>query len=342
MNQRSQGIVIAGVLVAASIVVAAILISRTIESEAETTRQTIDDAADHAVVRQVEGASQDLARGGQESIEALGDVAGSVLGGVLGRQGTEPITDDRPPPAEPSGSLLGDLFGAGQRLGRSVDEAVEKVVRLSDEEESDIGKKVHEVFHRRQSVIRDDAQTNRLRRLAEPYLQSRTRPAIEYTFTVVNDPDVNAFAHLGGYVYINSGLIALTQTDQELQSVIGHEIAHVDLRHCARKTTYAVRAAEFGGELARGLVEAGYQTISVAYSEEDELEADRWSVEQLPSVQPHAIRFLQRLAELEPAPQANAPEKSTDMAAELNRELEGHFRTHPPTAERIESIKRIK
>ncbi len=145
MNQHFRGIVIAGVLIAASIVVAAVLISRTIESEAETTRQTIDVAADHAVTRQVEVASQDLARGGQESIEALGDVAGSVLGDVLGRPGTQPATNDRPPPAERSGSLLGDLFGASRKLGRSVDEADETVVRLSDGEETEIGKKVHEV-----------------------------------------------------------------------------------------------------------------------------------------------------------------------------------------------------
>src|SRR5690625_7752477 len=50
----------------------------------------------------------------------------------------------------------------------------------------------------------------------------------------IRDPSINAFALPGGYIGINSGLIATARSEAELASVLGHEIAHVGQRHVAR------------------------------------------------------------------------------------------------------------
>ena len=55
-----------------------------------------------------------------------------------------------------------------------------------------------------------------------------------FTFFVINDLDINAFAAPGGYIGVNSGLILASETESELASVLSHEIAHVTQRHLAR------------------------------------------------------------------------------------------------------------
>ncbi len=58
---------------------------------------------------------------------------------------------------------------------------------------------------------------------------------LPYTFTILNDDKVNAFALPGGYVYITRGLMALANDEAELAGVVAHEIGHVTARHTAQR-----------------------------------------------------------------------------------------------------------
>ncbi|MEK7759832.1 MAG: M48 family metalloprotease, partial [Pseudomonadota bacterium] len=53
------------------------------------------------------------------------------------------------------------------------------------------------------------------------------RPQLQYRFTVLDSPDVNAFALPGGYIYITRGILAHLNSEAELAAVLGHEIGHV-------------------------------------------------------------------------------------------------------------------
>src|ERR1051325_1655028 len=53
------------------------------------------------------------------------------------------------------------------------------------------------------------------------------RPNLPWTFRVVDDPAVNAFALPGGFVYVTGGLLAHPPSEGELAAVVGHEIGHV-------------------------------------------------------------------------------------------------------------------
>ncbi|MGH7897207.1 MAG: M48 family metalloprotease, partial [Candidatus Binatia bacterium] len=57
----------------------------------------------------------------------------------------------------------------------------------------------------------------------------------DYRFYVVRDPQLNAFAVPGGFVYVHSGLVTRVANDSELAGVLGHEIAHAHAHHIVRQ-----------------------------------------------------------------------------------------------------------
>ncbi len=57
------------------------------------------------------------------------------------------------------------------------------------------------------------------------------RKDLPYNVKIIKDSQINSFATMGGFVYINEGLIDFVQSDDELASVIGHETGHIERRH---------------------------------------------------------------------------------------------------------------
>jgi len=81
----------------------------------------------------------------------------------------------------------------------------------------------------------DDPEINEyVRTLGNRLVANSDNPSQAFTFFIIDDPRINAFAAPGGFIGINSGLITATETESELASVLGHEIAHVTQRHLAR------------------------------------------------------------------------------------------------------------
>ena len=61
------------------------------------------------------------------------------------------------------------------------------------------------------------------------------RPNLIYRFTVLDSPDVNAFALPGGYIFVFRGLMAYLSSEEELAAVLGHELGHVTARHSVQQ-----------------------------------------------------------------------------------------------------------
>ena len=62
-----------------------------------------------------------------------------------------------------------------------------------------------------------------------PFKAILSRKDLALKFSIIEADEVNAFSHVGGYIYFNTGLLEIISTDAELQFVVGHEIAHLEL-----------------------------------------------------------------------------------------------------------------
>jgi predicted Zn-dependent protease len=92
---------------------------------------------------------------------------------------------------------------------------------------------LHEL--RNQGKVLDDAQLNDyINTLGYRLVSYSPRPDQPFTFFVVRDPSINAFALPGGFVGVNAGLITTTSNENELAAVLAHEISHVTQQHLVR------------------------------------------------------------------------------------------------------------
>jgi len=115
------------------------------------------------------------------------------------------------------------------------------------------------------------------------------RPDVQYTFTVLNSPIVNAFAIPGGYIYVTRGLLALANNEAELAGVMAHEIGHITARHSAQRYSQSVLAqigliglgVATGSSALVNLAGTGAQVYLQSYSRDQEFEADTLGVRYL-------------------------------------------------------------
>jgi len=109
------------------------------------------------------------------------------------------------------------------------------------------------------------------------------RPNLPWSFKVVDDPVVNAFAIPGGFIYVTRGILAYFDSEAELAGVLGHEIGHVTARHSVTQMsrqqlqTIGLGVGMIFSETVReygGLASAGLQLMNLSYSRGDESESD--------------------------------------------------------------------
>jgi beta-barrel assembly-enhancing protease len=150
---------------------------------------------------------------------------------------------------------------------------------LSDSQEVDLGKQINAEISRQVPISRNRQLTNYVAEIGQKLAKTSSRSNIPYVFQVVADNDINAFATMGGFVYIQEGLIRASKNEAELASVMGHEIAHIAAKHSVKQMRQ--QALTQGVLTAAGLnqsaaVQIGVQlALQLPNSRGDELEADQ-------------------------------------------------------------------
>ena len=113
------------------------------------------------------------------------------------------------------------------------------------------------------------------------------RPELPWSFKVVDDPAVNAFALPGGFIYVTRGILASFESEAELVGVLGHEIGHVTARHSVSQASRQQLqqlglgvGMIFSEDVRRygGAVVAGLEVLNLRYSRGDETQSDELGV----------------------------------------------------------------
>lgn len=184
---------------------------------------------------------------------------------------------------------------------------ISSFVFMSEKREKEIGLDEHEKVLESALVYNDEKLQKYVEEVGNRVAAASHRPDLDYTFTVIDSPEINAFALPGGYVYVNRGLLAFMNNEAELAAVLGHEIAHITARHAVQRQgrgQLAKIAATVGGfatAVATGSGYVGQQISDIAsiwaqtglsgFGREQELEADRLGAEFIVSAgyEPQAV-----------------------------------------------------
>ncbi|HBL14669.1 MAG TPA: peptidase, partial [Cyanobacteria bacterium UBA11162] len=134
---------------------------------------------------------------------------------------------------------------------------------ISDRQEVEIGKQINQQLVGDQVKLYSNSSINRyVDEIGQRLVKESDRPDLPYTFQVVDDKSINAGATMGGFIYINKGLITAADNEAQLASVIGHEIGHITRRHLIqqmRQTAIARGVAVAAGLDRNTLVNIGVE-----------------------------------------------------------------------------------
>jgi len=106
---------------------------------------------------------------------------------------------------------------------------------LSESWERSVGPQYHEQIMKEYTVYDDPELQAYVNKIGQRLAAKSHRPDLPFTFTLLDSPQVNAFAIPGGYVYVTRGIMAYMTKEAHLAGVIGHEIGHVTARHGAQR-----------------------------------------------------------------------------------------------------------
>lgn len=216
---------------------------------------------------------------------------------------------------------------------------------MSSEKELQVGKEEHPKILKQFGGAYDHAAvTQYVNDLGQRLAKQSEMPDLKWTFTVLDDPIINAFALPGGFIYISRGLISLAENEAELAAVLGHEIGHVTGRHTAQRYSKSVLAGI--GSTVLGIVVGGpagdianmaSQAYLASYGRGHEMEADMLGMRYMTKLgyNPKAsASFFKKLAE------------HSELEARMQGKEgeQGHysiFASHPDTKSRIVASEKI-
>lgn len=245
------------------------------------------------------------------------------------------------------------LAGCGTPVLNPVSGKQERTV-MDESAEIALGRKEHQAVLQEYPVYANAPVQAYVNALGQRLARQSHRSGLEWHFTVLDSPEINAFALPGGYVYVTRGIMAYMESEADLAGVIGHEIGHVAARHGAQRATrqqtagLGVLAAtvlgavlESQGVGGAGRVASDVSQVAAAgyvasYGRDQELQADRLGAEYLarnrydPNNMVDVIRLLKNQDQYA-ADQARAQGRAAPAGG-------GWLASHPSNDQRLQAI----
>ncbi|MCT7956959.1 M48 family metallopeptidase [Laspinema palackyanum] len=177
-----------------------------------------------------------------------------------------------------SSSYPSSAFSARRLIGPGLE--VLQLSTMSDAQEVALGQQINQQILSSQFRRYGNTQINNyVREVGDRLVAQSDRPNLPYTFQVVQDDSINAFATMGGFVYVTTGLLQAMDNEAQLAGVMGHEIGHIVHKHSIRQMRELIIARGLAG--AAGIdsniaVQIGVElALRRPRSRQHEYEADR-------------------------------------------------------------------
>lgn len=206
---------------------------------------------------------------------------------------------------------------------------VYQLSNISPRQEIELGRQMNDQIRQNMRFVRDPNINEYVRQIGQRLVSQSERPDYPFTFQVVDNNTINAFATTGGFVYLHTGLIKSVENEAELASVLGHEIGHITGRHLIgqlRQRAIASGVASAAGIDRNTAVSLGVElALNLPRSRQDEFDADRRGLRMLSKAgyaQSGMISFMQTLQRRSPS-------------------IPAFLSTHPPMRDRIAALQRL-
>jgi len=212
----------------------------------------------------------------------------------------------------------------------------EETLFYSTEKEVKLGDNIARQFEHEFKFMEDMDQNERVNDMLRKITEVCDRQELVYAIKIIDEDKINAVSLPGGYVYVYRGLLEKITDDDQVAAVIAHEVGHITAKHSVKKiqTLYGFNLLQIlslqtgSGQFAQGM-NLAFASVFLAYSREDEFEADRLAIKYLEKAgyrREAAVDALKKLQELE--------------AKEPPRPL-SYWRTHPYLSQRIAAANQV-
>ena len=168
---------------------------------------------------------------------------------------------------------------------------------MTPKRERDLGRAFMRSVRRSQKVMDDPLLNDYIQQLGQRLVDASGERGTPFSFFMIDDPQINAFAGPGGYIGVYTGLLQTTETESELAAVLAHEIAHVTQQHLLRAwestsqmsipsaailLAAVVLGAAVGGDAAAAAAVGGQAALiqqQINFTRANEQEADRVGID---------------------------------------------------------------
>ena len=158
-----------------------------------------------------------------------------------------------------------------------------ELMLVSESQEIEMGQQYDKEVVASIGLYPDPALQNYIQELGTRLAATSERKNLPWTFRVVDDPAVNAFAVPGGFIYVTRGIMTHLNSEAELAGVVGHEIGHVTARHTASQISKqqlaglglvigSIASSDF--ERYAGVASQALGILFLKFSRDDENQAD--------------------------------------------------------------------
>ena len=216
-------------------------------------------------------------------------------------------------------------------------------VLMSEDAELEMGRKYYSQILQSQALYQDPKIQSYVQSIGDSLAELSHRSNLIYRFTVLDSPDVNAFALPGGYIFINRGLMAYLSSEEELAAVLGHEIGHVTARHSVRQISQAqvlsiisYAVAREAGSAAGDLANIASGALVAGYGRDMELQADSLGAEYMAKQGYSALGMIDTISVLKEH-ELYSTEVSKRRGSN-QQTYHGIFASHPSNDSRLKEV----